>query len=114
MTFEEADESCPEAVRIWSSGHLDAAAPQVENLRQLASRVQRFAARLQRHSGDEAILIAAPSGPLLVLLCTWLRIDLERFWQIRLDPSSVSQVETYPEGATLCFLNDTCQLMVHG
>jgi alpha-ribazole phosphatase len=114
MTFEEVDRCCPEAVRLWSGGDVDAAAPAGENLRQLASRVQRLAARLQRHSPEETMLIVAHSGPLRVLLCTWLGIDLERLWQIRLDPASVSLVETYPEGTILCFLNNTSHLMALG
>ncbi len=114
MTFEEVDRCCPEAVRLWKGGDVDAAAPAGENLRQLASRVRRLAARLQRHSPEETILIVAHSGPLRVLLCTWLGIDLERLWQIRLDPASVSLVETYREGTILCFLNNTSHLMTLG
>lgn len=113
MTFEEVNKCCPEAVRLWSSGDLDATAPDGESLRQLASRVQLFAARLRSHSPEETILIVAHSGPLRVLLCTWLGIDLERSWQIRLDPASVSLVETYPEGTIVCFLNNTSHLMIH-
>lgn len=114
MTFEEVDRRCPEALSLWRGGDVDAAAPAGENLRQLASRVQRVAARLQRHSPEETILIVAHGGPLRVLLCTWLGIDLERLWQIRLDPASVSLVETYPEGAILCFLNNTSHLVALG
>lgn len=114
MTFEEVDRRCPEALSLWRGGDVDAAAPAGENLRQLASRVQRILERLQRHSPEETILIIAHSGPLRVLLCTWLGIDLERWWQIRLDPASVSLVETYPEGAILCFLNNTSHLVALG
>ena len=114
MTFEEVERCCPEAVRLWVGGDIDAAAPAGENLRQLASRVQRLAARLQRHSPEETILIVAHSGPLRVLLCTWLGIDLERSWQIRLDPASVSLADTYPEGTIVCFLNNTSHLMALG
>jgi len=114
MTFEEVERYHPEAAGLWSGGDLDAGAPRGENLRQLTSRVRRFMGRLQRHSREETILIVAHSGPLRVLLCTLLGIELERLWQIRLDPASVSLVETYPEGAIICLLNDTSHLMVLG
>jgi alpha-ribazole phosphatase len=114
MTFEEVDRRCPEALSLWRGGDVNAAAPAGENLRQLASRVRWILERLQRHSPEETILIVAHSGPLRVLLCTWLGIDLERWWQIRLDPASVSLVETYPEGAVLCFLNNTSHLVALG
>ena len=114
MTFEEVEKRYPETARLWSGEDLDVGAPGGENLRQLASRVQRFMGRLQRHSSEETILIVAHGGPLRALLCTLLGIELERLWQIRLDPASVSLVETYPEGAIICFLNDTSHLMVLG
>ena len=114
MTFEEVEKRYPETARLWSGEDLDVGAPGGENLRQLASRVQRFMGRLQRHSPEETILIVAHGGPLRALLCTLLGIELERLWQLRLDPASVSLVETYPEGAIICFLNDTSHLMVLG
>ena len=114
MTFEEVEKRYSEAAGLWSGGDLDARAPGGESLRQLAGRVRRFMRKLQRHSPEETILIVAHSGPLRVLLCTLLGIELERLWQIRLDPTSLSLVETYPEGAIICFLNDTSHLMVLG
>lgn len=110
MTFEEVERLCPRAVALWSGQDLDACAPGGESLRQLASRVQGFMARLSSHSPGETVLIVAHAGPLRVLVCKLLGIELQRQWQIRLDLASLSGVECCPQGAIVSFLNETSHL----
>jgi broad specificity phosphatase PhoE len=110
MSLHEIEQIYPEAVELWNGCDLDAMAPGGESLRQLACRVERFLARLRKRPPEETALAVAHAGPLRVLICILLGIDLRRQWQIRLDLASLSLVEWYPEGTVISFLNDTSHL----
>ncbi len=110
MSFDEIQRCYPEAAQLWSTPDPGIAAPGGETLEELTVRVKRFTTRLQEHSGEESILVVAHGGSLWVLLCDLLGMRLGWRWQVRLDLASLSIVETYPEGAVLCLLNDTSHL----
>ncbi|MFB0559383.1 MAG: histidine phosphatase family protein [Dehalococcoidales bacterium] len=109
MTFEEMKERYQGAVRLLSGQEPDISAPGGESLRQMSTRIQRFVAEVQKQP-PEQMLIVAHGGSLKVLLCLLLGISLEHWWQFRLAHASLTVVETYPEGAVLCLLNDTSHL----
>ena len=56
------------------------------------------------------MLVVAHGGSLKVLLCILLGISLKHWWQFRLEPASLTVVETYSKGSVLCLLNDTSHL----
>ena len=73
-------------------------------------RVSQFIGRLENHAPQEAIVIVAHSGSLRSLLCHLLGIEPERRWQFRLDLTSLTILDTYPQGAILSLLNDVSHL----
>jgi len=107
--FESISERNPALAQAWLERSLTLAMPGGESLPQLAQRVGRFAPRLNNHDG-QTVLIVAHSGSLRALVCHLLGLGLEHWWQLRMEPASLTIVETYPQGALLRLVNDVCHL----
>ena len=70
-----------------------------DDIRQLLQRVmaeQAAIARSDDRSIEGDVVIVSHGGPLRVLLCSMLGMPLERQWQIRLDPGSLSAIDLLP------------------
>lgn len=92
------------------TGSLNVSPPGGESLAELVQRVQTAYVEMTRNAKGDIVLVSH-GGPLRALLCCILSMPLERQWQLRLDPGSVSAIdflsatdEAMP-GATLALLN---------
>ncbi len=110
LTFDEVSRLYPELTQLWVNWSLQLKFPDGESVDELNSRVSKFLDRLKKHAPDETILIVAHAGPLRLLVCRLLEIELHHWRQIRINLASLSTVETYPQGAILSLLNDVSHL----
>ena len=110
LTFDEVSRLYPELTELWVNWSLQLKFPDGESVDELNSRVSKFLDRLKKHAPDETILIVAHAGPLRLLVCRLLGIELQHWRQIRINLASLSIVETYPQGAVLSLLNDVSHL----
>jgi len=110
MTFQEIGERYPEVAEQWADSSAELAFPNGESFAGFAERTGAFLNGLDKHSQSETVLIVSHGGTLRVLLCLLLRIGVAHWWRFRLDTGSLSVVETYPQGAIVNLLNDTCHL----
>lgn len=110
LTFREVSQLYPEVTKLWAERSPELKYPGGESLDEFNNRVSRFLGRLEKHAAAETILIVAHSGVLRTLVCQLLGIELRYRWQLRLDFTSLSIVETYPKGAILSLLNDISHL----
>ena len=110
LTFDEVSRLYPELTELWVNWSLQLKFPGGESVDELNSRVSKFLDRLKKHALDETILIVAHAGPLRLLVCRLLGIELQHWRQIRINLASLSIVETYPRGAVLSLLNDVSHL----
>jgi alpha-ribazole phosphatase len=110
LDFKEINLKYPELTRMWTEKNPGLKYPGGESLPQMDSRVKEFRNLLSRHPDNETILIVAHSGVLRVLICQLLGLDLNHFWNFRIDLASLSIVETYPETTILNLLNDISHL----
>ena len=111
LSFAEIDARFPGAERFWGAGVTDVCFPGGESVDLLATRVDRFLARIAvAHRGDERVLVVGHGGPLKLMLCRALGLTPIRWWQLRLDLASLSVLDLYPEGAVVSRLNDVCHL----
>ncbi len=110
LTFNEINHLYPKLVKLWVNWSLRLEFPDGESVSEVNSRVGNFMGRLKNHAAEETILIVAHSGPLRLVICQLLGIELKHWRQIRLDLASLSIVETHPQGAILSLLNDTSHL----
>jgi broad specificity phosphatase PhoE len=89
---------------------LSLAAPGGETLGQLAERVGEALEEARRTQQDRTVLWVTHGGPLRVLLCLVLGLDLERNGQFRTHTASVSELHVLPDRTLLALLNDTHHL----
>ena len=114
LTFAQVRQLHPAVTRLWIERSPKLKYPGGESLEGLDKRVSSFACRLEKHTEQETILIVAHSGVLRTLICQLLGMELRQRWQMRLDLASLTVVETYPQQAILCLLNDICHLVEKG
>ncbi len=94
LTFDEVSQLYPEVAQTWVSRSLSLSFPDGEDFDKFNNRVSKFLSRLEKHAPEEAILIVAHAGPLRILLCHILGLELCHWRQFRLDLASLSIVET--------------------
>ena len=110
LTFDEVSRLYPEVAKLWVSRSLSLEFPDGENFEKFNNRVSKFLSRLEKHALEETILVVAHAGPLRLLVCHLLGLELRHWRQFRLDLASLSIVETYSQGAILNLLNDVSHL----
>ena len=110
LTFSEIAQRYPEVVKSWKEGKIEFKYPGGESMGSLIRRVASFPKRLKDLAPEQTALIVAHSGSLRMLMCHLLGIEPQRWWQFRLDFTSLSILETNSRGAILMSLNNTCHL----
>ena len=114
LTYAEGMARDRPAMVAFNRDTVNVAPPGGESLSTLAARARpAFDAALKEHRDlPGALLVVSHGGTLRALLCGLLHIPLERYWTLSLDPASLTILDTYPMGAIVSVLNDTCHL--HG
>lgn len=107
LTFGEIRERHPDLAARLIPFSLDLAFPEGETFRYFVERSSGFLERIKRHGPSETILVVSHNGPVRALICRFLGISLDHWWQVRIDVASLSIVELNPRGAIVCRLNDT-------
>ncbi len=110
LTFEEGSRLYPEVAESNTNFSLQLKFPGGEGSEGFIERVSKFLDKLKSHTPSQTMLIVSHGGPLQVLVCCLLGIDLRHLRQIRFDNASLSIVETYSYGAVVSLLNDTSHL----
>ena len=109
LTFEEIKRLYPALAEELSNGKTGSF-PGGETLEQLNNRVQNFLKRLKNHKPNDTIAIVAHGGPLRLIICSLLGIEISHWQQIKVEHASLSIVETYPQATILALLNDVSHL----
>ncbi len=110
LTFEEIKRLYPEVAELCAEWNLQLKFPDGESFDELKQRVSKFLDILKQHAPEQTILIVAHGGPLRLMVCYLLGIELWHWRQIHIDLASLSIVDTYPEVAIISRLNDTSYL----
>jgi broad specificity phosphatase PhoE len=109
LNFKEIEQRYPQFAKKLANGTA-ADFPSGESLNQLNARVKRFAKRLEALKPAATAVIVSHGGPLRLLVCHLLGIDIKHWKQFRIDRASLSIIEFHPQMAFLTLLNDTCHL----
>jgi len=110
LTFNEMQEREPRLSNGWANFMLTYGPPAGESIPIFAERLNTAIHTILKDHPDETVLLVAHGGAISVLLCLLLDIPLEKYWQFRISQVSVTKIETFPDGAILNLLNDTCHL----
>jgi alpha-ribazole phosphatase len=111
LSFEEIKDLYPalaEELSNWKT----VVFPGGESLEQLNVRVNVFLHRLEQHPPGDTIAIVAHGGPLRLIICNLLGLEIKHWQQMRIDLASLSIVETYPQATILSLLNDVSHLKI--
>ncbi|OGO20579.1 MAG: hypothetical protein A2Z15_07055 [Chloroflexi bacterium RBG_16_50_11] len=109
LTFKEIQRLYPalaEELANWKAVTF----PGGETLDHLNHRVKTFLKRLENLKPQTTVAIVSHGGPLRLLICNLMGIDILHWQQVRIDRASLSIVETYPQTAILTLLNDLSHL----
>ena len=108
--YEEIEKLYVPLEKQWRAGKLDDPVPGGESLAQLGERVKGFVGRLNNHNSEGTVLVVAHGGPLQMMICHLIGVDVQHWWRIHLDAASVSVVYIYPEYSVLSLMNGTSHL----
>ncbi|OGO22138.1 MAG: hypothetical protein A2144_00935 [Chloroflexi bacterium RBG_16_50_9] len=110
LTFQEIQKLHPSVARDLDDWNIRNKFPDGESIDEVNSRLQKFLERLNTHKPEETVLIVAHGGTLRLLICNLLRIGIEHWRQLQINHSSLSIMETRPQGAMLNLFNDVSHL----
>jgi len=110
LTFEEITRLYPKVAELCIDWSPRLKFPDGESVVELKQRVSEFLDKLKNHAPEHTILIVSHSGPLRLMVCSLLGINLRHWRQFRIDLASLSIVDIYTEVAIISLLNDTSHL----
>jgi len=110
LTFEEIGRLYPEVAEWITDFSPQMKFPGGESFVGFIERTSKFLDRLENHTLLQTVLIVSHNGPLRVLVCRLLGIDVKHWRQFRIDNASLTIVETNPNRAVLSLLNDVSHL----
>jgi alpha-ribazole phosphatase len=105
-TYKEIIELYPD----WDAAIFDFTFAGGENLDGLALRMSSFVDILKKEDDSSNILVVTHSGCVRVILCLLLGIDVNKWWQFKIDVASLTIIDNVTQGAVLSLLNDTSHL----
>ena len=105
MSYQEIRSAFSELLEKWQTDPARVSPPNGETLYQLAKRVKSALDEINSKHGEQTVLLCTHNGPIRVLLCLALNMDLNRYWQFGIASASISEVSFYDDGAIVNLLN---------
>ena len=112
LTWPEMLARFPDEVALWTSDRRNNAPPNGESLQQAANRIQSWLDQVVKTypAQTDTILVVTHGAIISIFLCLIMNMDLNRYWQWRIDNCSVSIVDLYHKGGILSLFNNTSHL----
>lgn len=110
LSHQKALEQHHEVYRKWLNDMVHFRMPEAENMLDLQCRLSRFMDEIKEIREDSTIGIVSHAGPIKLILCEALGIDISGFWKIKQELGAVNVVEYYDNNAIVCCINDICHL----
>ncbi len=105
LTYQDIMEKYPRVYGEWLGSSLDIIT-QGEGLKILARRVRKALRRILSQNSNKTVAVFTHGGPIRVILCDILRLDLKEIWQIELGLASISIIEFVKGRGRVHLLND--------
>ncbi|OGC06062.1 hypothetical protein A3H38_04250 [candidate division WOR-1 bacterium RIFCSPLOWO2_02_FULL_46_20] len=110
LAFPEISTRYKEQFGMWMKEAIDFRFPEGGTLGEVRRRVIKVLTRIKMEQKGKDVAIVGHGGPIKIMLCEVLNLDLANFWKISLDRGSVSLVELGEESQMVSLMNDTCHL----
>jgi broad specificity phosphatase PhoE len=113
LKYEQLIEKYPELYRRWIDNPEKVKAPNGEGLRELRNRIEEKISEIICRNEGKTTAVVTHSGPVRVVLCKALKLDLENFWQIEQELGALSIIDYTGESSTSVIkINDTSHLFL--
>lgn len=110
LTYKDIMEKYPKVYREWLGNPLDIIVPRGESLKTLARRVRKALKRILSQNSDKKVAVFTHGGPIRVILCDILELDLKEVWKIEQGLASISIIEFVEGRGKVHLLNDISYL----
>ena len=112
LRYDEIIKKYPRLYKNWSNNPAKVKIPQGETLRDLGERVKKRLSFILSQHGNRKVALITHGGPIRVILCDALKLDLNSFWKIKQDIATLNVID-YPENSspTVVKMNDTSHLI---
>jgi len=110
LTYQDVMAKYPQVYRKWLENPLDIIIPQGESLNSLAGRVRKALRRILSQDSNKTVAVFTHGGPIRVILCDILKVDLKEIWQIEQELASISMIEFVKGRGKIRLLNDILYL----
>ncbi|MBL7197973.1 MAG: alpha-ribazole phosphatase [Candidatus Omnitrophica bacterium] len=110
LRYQEIMNKYSKIYRKWIDDPLNVAIPNGESLNNLAKRVRKVLAKILSGNKNRTVVIFTHAGPIRVILCDILRLDLKEIWQIKPASESVNIIEFTKGKGRIRLINDTSHL----
>lgn len=118
LQFSEIYRTGGDTFSRWMTEPAEVRIPGGEKLNEVYERVIAAAMEmLAGHGADENMAVFSHGGPLRLLLCAAMGLDINRIFRVELDLCSISSIkffsDTIEENTAVAKVNDTCHLGGH-
>ena len=110
LTYKDIMEKYPKVYREWLGNPLDIIVPRGESLKTLVRRVRKALKRILSQNSDKKVAVFTHGGPIRVILCDILELDLKEVWKIEQELASISIIEFVEGRGKVHLLNDISYL----
>jgi alpha-ribazole phosphatase len=110
LTYKDIMEKYPQVYGEWLGSPLDIVIPRGESLKSLARRARKALRRILSQNSNKTVAVFTHGGPIRVILCDTLKLDLKEIWQIELELASISIIEFVKGREKIHLLNDISHL----
>lgn len=110
LTYQDIMEKYPRVYGEWLGSPLDIIIPRGEGLKILARRVRKALRRILYQNSNKTVAVFTHGGPIRVISCDILKLDLKEIWQIEIGLASISIIEFVKVKGKIHLLNDISYL----
>lgn len=110
LTYQEIMNKYPDVYKKWLNNPLGIIIPEGESLNSLATRTRKALAKILSINNNETVAVFTHAGPIKVILCDILKLDLGKIWQIEQDLAGLNVIEFDKGNNKVYLLNDTLYL----
>ncbi len=110
LSFSEVNTRYKNKFAEWMDKKNSFRFPKGETLEDLGKRVSQVIDKIKNKHNGENVVLVCHGGPIRMILCRALNLNLSNFWKIKIDHASISVVEFGEDGQMVTLVNDTCHL----
>ena len=110
FTYGDIMEKYPQVYGKWLENPLHIIIPQGESLHSLARRVRKAVSRILSQNSNSTVAVFTHAGPIRVIVCDVLELDLREIRQIEQDLAGISIIEYVQGSGKIHLLNDISYL----